>query len=122
MDKYLQHLPISVQQKSLRSVNESAWAAQEALQVIDHLDAQEVAILGGEVWLPGPTHPFPFVYGWDVRSKRENESWSQFMQRASQLAKEYVSTFEWDEEDITHHGLIPYFNFTFCQADEYKEL
>jgi hypothetical protein len=124
-DELLQYLPADLQQVRYKGAHESAWAAQAALQVIAHLSAHEVAVLGGEVWLPtnpGPTIPGPFIYTWSIDEKRDNESWSQFVQRANQLAKTYVSTFRWDDADVMHQSRTPYFNFTFATAQEYEEL
>ena len=121
----LDQLPKSLQTRAYHAAGEIAWPRPEALQVIDYLTAQGTAVLGVEIWLPtspGPTIPTPIIYNWEAEARQESEAWTQFAERVNQLAKEYVDSFEWDEEDVSHKSLTPYFNLTLCQEREYAEL
>ena len=93
---------------------EAAWSKEDALNVIRWATSSEIAVFGVEVWLPttpGPTIPMPFVYtfGWEPY---KNETWLAFVKRANVGSVEYVDEFEWDPEDVQHHGMEPFFNLT----------
>jgi len=120
---YLERLPINLKESAYLALNgEAAWPRSEALKVVDFLAKHGMAVLGGEVWLPttpGPTIPTPIIYTWEVDKRQKGESWSEFVQRASELTKAYLSQFEWDKVDVKHKDLTPYFNLTFCNEQEY---
>lgn len=115
MSSFLENIPKSLAEQAYVATDEAAWPKEAAMSVISCLSQLGMAVLGGEVWLPakpGPTIPMPYFYGWDAGSRTDNESWNDFVVRANGAAKEYVSSFEWAEEDTDHAELLPYFNFT----------
>lgn len=115
MNSFLENIPKSLVEQAYVQKDEAAWPKDASLSVISYLSQLGTAVLGGEVWLPtepGPTIPVPYFYAWDTGSKNDNESWNDFVFRANQEAKEYISSFEWAEEDTDHAELLPYFNFT----------
>jgi hypothetical protein len=108
-------IPRQLINSAYRAGEEYAWNTDNALLVIDWAAKSQLAILGGEVWLPttpGPTIPTPYVYAWDMRSPNEDESWGSFVERTAAAAREYVLTFQWDENDIAHINCTPYFNLS----------
>lgn len=122
MANYLDQLPALLRKSAYYATGEAAWPGQEALRVIARFTDQGIAVLGVEVWLPtrpGPTIPTPFIYTWEAEEKKEFETWTEFARRVNKQAREYIDKFEWDEADNEHQNLIPYFNFTPCQEQEY---
>ena len=94
---------------------EAAWPRREACEVIDCLTDMAVAVIGVEIWLPtepGPTIPTPIVYSWQAEHEGSDVDWLNFIEKANKSAGEYVRTWQWDEADVQHHGLVPYFNLT----------
>jgi hypothetical protein len=73
MKDYSPLLPLDLRVKAYQAMNqELAWGKGEALEVIDLLSAGQIAILGGEVWIPtvpGPTLPPPNLYVWSTEPK-----------------------------------------------------
>ncbi|MFA5801489.1 MAG: Imm40 family immunity protein [Thermoleophilia bacterium] len=115
MNSFLDSIPKNLADQAYIYESEAAWPKDDALSVIAFLSQLGIAIYGGEVWLatqPGPTIPTPYIYVWDIGSRNEGESWDVFVIRANQAAREYISSFEWDEKDAEHSNLVPYFNFT----------
>lgn len=93
---------------------EAAWSRDEAIAVIDWATTASIGVFGVEVWLPttpGPTIPTPIFYAHDTEENL-HEDWQHFVERANSAARNYVSTFCWDEADNTHQNEIPYFNLT----------
>jgi len=93
---------------------EPAWPQLEALKVIDWAKANRIGIFGIEIWLPsspGPTIPTPYIYTLDLE-RPIKEYWEAFVARSSAEATEYVIRFEWDQNDVDHHDMTPYFNIT----------
>jgi hypothetical protein len=75
--------------------------------------------LGVEIWLPTtpcPTIPAPIFYTFESR-QLPHERLTDFVQRASREASDYISTFEWDPADANYQGAVPYFNLTFDDPD-----
>lgn len=119
METVLQRLPAELRRAAYLAVCEPAWPRAEALRVVEWCAGAGIAVLGGEVWLPtvpGPTIPTPFIYAWDVGAKAAGEPWQEFVARANAAASEYVRTFEWDPNDVSHRDAEPYFNLEFCEA------
>ncbi len=126
MKDYRHLLPLDLSTRAYQALNqELAWGKDEALELIDLLSANHLAILGGEVWIPtvpGPTLPPPNLYAWDTEAKREREVWTEYVRRTNQRAKEFIAGFSWklDEEDRYH--LAPFFNLSICDEGEYPLL
>jgi hypothetical protein len=92
---------------------EAAWPRSEALRVLEWAGANRLAVLGGEVWLPtrpGPTIPTPHVYEWTIVPRYPEEAWQAFVSRSVAQSVQYVSGFDWADQDKAHHALEPYFN------------
>lgn len=109
-------IPDELKQRAyFSSGGEAAWSSEDAQAIIDLASESSIGILGLEVWLPtvpGPTIPAPFIYTLSI-APFANESRQHFVERSIQAAREYVKTFVWDAADQSHHGHVPYFNFTF---------
>ncbi len=87
---------------------EWAWPKQQALQVIDWLNANGFIVDGVDVWIPtnpGPTIPAPFVYDWMLESLPRGDLYPD-------TAREFVQNFEWDPTDKSTLGLAPVFNIS----------
>ncbi len=115
MSSFIENIPKSLSEQAFVDKDEAAWPRDAAMSVISYLSQLGIAVIGGEIWLPtkpGPTIPMPYFYGWDSGSRNDNESWNEYVVRANEVAKEYVTSFEWAEEDTNHAELLPYFNFT----------
>ena len=124
-DSYIERLSDDLRAKAYYSSGrEAAWPRQEALAVITSLGDFEYAVLGGEIWIPtspGPTIPSPYIYTWEVNTRRKNESWGDFISRAANESKKYVSEFQWDSADKANACAIPFFNLTVVSKSEYEE-
>lgn len=121
--KYFEKLPEKLRLSSYMASGEYAWSKQDAILVIDYLDKLDLSICGIEVWLPtdpGPTIPTPFIYTLDIEPKR-NEGWSEFRKRANHETLNYINMFHWDQNDLEHHNLIPYFNFSICSRKDFGD-
>jgi hypothetical protein len=93
--------------------NEYAWTRNDALEVIDWLSAKGLPVWGVELWLrtqPGPTIPTPYIYQWSMPTT--DSATKPDAPTQNEMAKRYVSSFEWDENDLQSQGKIPYFNLT----------
>lgn len=114
-------IPTELRQRAYCASNrEFAWASEDAQAVIDLASQSGTGILGVEVWLPtvpGPTIPTPYIYTLTIEPFA-GEVHHHFVERSTQAAREYVKTFVWDPADLTHHGELPYFNFTFVVPQE----
>jgi hypothetical protein len=87
--------------------NEMAWSRQDAIRVIEILEAAGYVILGVDVWLPtrpGPTIPTPYVYDWSAESRGSSPGYPN-------SAAEFIKSFVWDPTDKSR-GREPYFNLT----------
>jgi hypothetical protein len=124
-DPYIEYLSEDIKAKAYYSSGgEAAWPRQETLTVIISLCNFEYAVLGGEIWLPtlpGPTIPAPYIYTWEVSPRQRNESWRDFVNRAANESKRYVSEFVWDPADKANARAIPFFNLTVASKSEYEE-
>lgn len=100
---------------------ECAWPRRDALAVIEWLSNKGVAVDGIEVWLPldtgRPEIPSPYLYAWLAEQQENEESWMHFVARVNGAAREYVSGFDWDEEDSVYRGREPFFNIS-CSVGE----
>jgi hypothetical protein len=122
MRNLFEKLPQSLRDNAYVAGEESAWYRDDALGVVEFCKEQGIAVLGGEVWLPthpGPTIPTPFIYTWEVDEKISSESWTQFVGRASEMAKKYIEEFSWDPAD-TLRSQTPMFNLTHADESEYQ--
>jgi hypothetical protein len=93
---------------------EFAWPRDAALEVVDWATKSGLAVFGGEIWIPGkegPIIPSPYIYTFST-DPEEFEPWEDFVLRANRIASEYISTFEWDSNDIDKRAFTPYFNLT----------
>lgn len=110
---FIEALPAHLREGAYLFRGEAAWAHSEALQVIDHLSAINVAVSRIELWLPtpsAPTIPTPFIYNWEADDQRPDEELASFVGRVNEDAGNYVRQFQWDKEDTQHHSMEPYFN------------
>ena len=90
---------------------EPSWPTHDALRVIEWATNCDLAVFGGEVWLP--TNPGPTIPMYAFSSEPHmDEKWNQFVQRANPAAEQFMKNFEWNENDLPCHGFIPYFNLT----------
>jgi hypothetical protein len=106
----------------LDKAGEPAWCKKDALQVIECLTRRNLAIVGGEVWLAtrkGPVIPSPGIYTWTCPEVDYKETWSGFLDRANEFARNYVLNHKWDqEEELRYKGFPPYFNFSVIEEGE----
>ena len=106
-------LPERFRQSGYVTANkECAWSRQDAIDLIDYLTARGVVVDGIEVWLPtdpGPTIPAPFIYTWGT-DITPGESIEAFVARANSDARDFVATFAWDDRDLSHRELEPFFH------------
>ncbi len=103
---------------------EYAWPRGMALRILNWLQEQKLAVVHAEIWLPtkpGPTIPAPYIYVWEPDDKSDDETWDQYVHSSIEGAREYVSTFEWDEKDVDFRRETPFFNFTPCSEEQYHE-
>lgn len=120
MRNYLDVLPTHLRDEAYLTDQEAAWPRQAAQEVLDFLTQNDIAVLGGEVWLPttpGPT--LPGIYTFEVSPRLPQEPWRSFVHRANALARHYVQDFVWATGGATHHNLKPYFNFAACDEADY---
>jgi hypothetical protein len=116
-------IPIELKKEAYEPGGELAWSRENALKVIDVLTMSNIAILGGEVWLPtrpGPTIPAPIIYCWDYTWDVRGEplkSWPDFVKGANARARSYVIDFVWDPIDVGRYKQEPYFNFALMRGD-----
>jgi hypothetical protein len=126
MRDYRNLLPANLRDRAYQANNqELAWAKAEALEVIDVLVLNRIAILGGEVWLPthpGPTLPPPKLYVWDAGNQFNNEHRSDYVLRTSECARNYIASFCWKLGEEVRYHLPPFFNLTLCDETEYGTL
>src|SRR4051812_21128073 len=59
-------LPPDLVQSAYKSANELAWPKEQALRVVDLLNANGYVILGVDSWLPTKPGPSPLIFDWDV--------------------------------------------------------
>jgi len=93
---------------------ETAWARNDALKVIDWATATRIPVLGVEIWIPtnpGPTIPTPFIYTFEPKQV-QGDSKALLVGRSNKEAADYVRLFDWDQDDTAHHGIEPFFNIT----------
>lgn len=126
MTDYRNLLPAYLRNRAYQANSrELAWAKAEALEVINALVLNRLAILGGEVWVPthpGPTLPPPNLYVWDAGNQFNNEPWSDYVIRTSECARNYIASFCWKHGEETRYNLPPFFNFAICDETEYGAL
>jgi hypothetical protein len=109
---WISQLPERLRNAAYRANNEYAWSRTDAVDVIDWLSSRNLPVVGVELWLPtqpGPTIPTPYIYEWSAPA---NVSGPLNASIQNEMAKKYISEFEWDERDLQWHGQIPYFNLT----------
>ena len=128
MGDFVRELPSELQEQAYYDAEgEAAWAAEDALKVIDCLTKLKYAILGGEIWFatePGPTLPSPGIYTWTAPEDEEGDAWDDIVKRGNEDAKRYIENFEWDEEaeKERYKGHEPYFNLCIVDEKEKREL
>ena len=118
-------LPLRLRDSAYRDeASEPAWSREDAIEVIQWARAQEMAILGGEIWLPttpGPTIPSPHIYQWTVESS-DMEPWEDFVRRSADESQAYVEGFRWADDDPASRGFEPYFNLVLATEAEFSEV
>jgi hypothetical protein len=123
MKDYSKLLPQDLRGRAYQAMNlELAWGKDDALEVIEILSAHQIAILGGEVWIPttpGPTLPPPNLYAWDTQPKTGNECWTEYAGRTKECAKEFIGPFYWKLGEEARYHLAPFFNLSVCDEAEY---
>lgn len=130
MKDVLPKLSPELRKKAYLYRTEAAWPRALALAVVDRLTELHLAVLGGEVWLPGEETEFgtePVIpvgydnYTWDCDERRPNEDWDAFTARANQQARDFIQAFAWDPKDTKNEPEKPFFNLTPISASEYAE-
>ncbi len=122
---FLKNLPSEIIGKSYLAAGEAAWRSLDAIDVIEILTLQRLALVGIEVWLvsePGPTIPTPYIYTWEPAIETRDEDWDVFVKRANTGGKEYIQSFAWDCNDVENQIKEPYFNLEFCTEEEWATL
>jgi hypothetical protein len=109
LNNWLAHVPPEIRARAYRSDHELAWSREDAVHVVEVLRPHFV-VIGVEIWLPttpGPTIPTPFVYVWDAERQKSGAA----------NATLYIRNFRWDDADVGHRDLEPYFNLTVIPLD-----
>ena len=106
---------------------EYAWKPQDVPAVTKVFKKENLAILGGEVWIITKEGKINELYWFDfnIQQKNEDESWAKFVETTSQ---EFLSSFEIIkdnkrviEEKEADQGDL-YFNISFISEIGYNDL
>jgi hypothetical protein len=117
---FIEKLPNDLRRSAYQVSEEAAWPRNDAIRVIDHLSRLNMFVCRIEIWLatsPGPTIPTPFIYTWEIEDKSNDEELSEYIKRANNQAKTFITTFNWDDRDTGHQKSIPYFNLEVCHEN-----
>ncbi|SRR6266566_3183150 len=73
-------------------VNETAWPKTAALELLERLHGQPIAVLGSDVLRPGAT---TLAYNWDNwhSDQRPHESFGDYAARSQRDAVKYISDY-----------------------------
>ena len=110
-------LPEKLKKGSYFASGEYAWSKEGAVEIIDWLSNKVIVVNGIEIWIPtqpGPTIPSSYIYSWEAEQKKKDENWLQFVEHTNKNAKNYILSFQWDENDLNYKDCIPYFNLDIC--------
>ena len=110
---------------------ELAWLASYVFVAIETIRQDNLAILGGEVWvvINGAVRAMPpladggtAVIAWNTNKPASNESWREFVDRAAKetvLAIKKISAEETVAREVRDKV---YYNLCYVSEAEYKEL
>lgn len=74
-----------------------AWSRADAIKVCELLGGAGMAILGGDVYEITQDGACPALDNWSCNStekeQQSNEAWERFVVRATQAAKQYISSY-----------------------------
>ena len=111
MDSFIKNIPKTLAEQAYVFNDEAAWPKETALKVISYLSQLDVAILGGEVWVPSGKGPIIPLYQWSAGSRDNYGSFESFVIGANQEARIFISSFKWNDDDTEFSRSKPFFNF-----------
>ena len=107
----INNLPESLLKKAFIYNNEYAWKRNEMCQIIDILKLNNMAILGMEIWVPENEGVGIIDYGYSLDSRKEEETWNDYINRGIIAALKYIELdqkyeYYFNIEWLTYHEYI----------------
>lgn len=79
-------------------INEVAFKKEDALKILGRLEKQNIAVLGGDVYVVKDNIITPTYDNWFIN--RNNEKWSLYVKKSIKKARLYINEYSYAKKNI----------------------